>query len=538
MKTKLFLVLAVLLAITGITSYAERLDNISIVEDIKCYQENESIYVASESERDIFVYTAVYNADGALKNVKKIKKSIKDETEFTNIYPSGLKNGEYYKIFVWDSNMRPLTNVIYDMPNVDTPWDNQAEFPSLTAADNGINPIADKFTRKEWTGTDYTAEDGSKQNYCDVFSINTIDASVPLIAYDSEILARNGAINYDRESSPYYQLLTGENSDWQLNVFNTDELATPTINAGYMNSDYTVNTADGWKTVQLPCSWTMQGFDYTIYDNYQNPWHNTETVECPNAPVKHNPVGLYRKTFTVNDSLYSNNGRIYLSFQGVESAYYVYINGKQVGYSEDSFSPHAFDVTDYLNKDGENLLAVEVHKFCDGTWFEDQDMLYDGGIFRDVYLYSAPLVQISDYAVETDLDNEFKNADLKLSVDVKNLSTSELSNYAVFTNLFDADSKSVFTQNTNLSAIPSNGTVTADISRKITAPELWSDENPYLYTLVISLYDKTSGKLFESVGQQLGFREITFISTNTNSNGDSIATTYEPIKNQRKASAY
>ena len=135
MKTKLFLVLAVLLAITGITSYAERLDNISIVEDIKCYQENESIYVASESERDIFVYTAVYNADGALKNVKKIKKSIKDETEFTNIYPSGLKNGEYYKIFVWDSNMRPLTNVIYDMPNVDTPWDNQAEFPSLTAAD-------------------------------------------------------------------------------------------------------------------------------------------------------------------------------------------------------------------------------------------------------------------------------------------------------------------------------------------------------------------------------------------------------------------
>ena len=132
---------------------------------------------------------------------------------------------------------------------------------------------------------------------------NTIDASVPLIAYDSEILARNGAINYDRESSPYYQLLTGENSDWQLNVFNTDELATPTINAGYMNSDYTVNTADGWKTVQLPCSWTMQGFDYTIYDNYQNPWHNTETVECPNAPVKHNPVGLYRKTFTVNDKL-------------------------------------------------------------------------------------------------------------------------------------------------------------------------------------------------------------------------------------------
>ena len=117
-----------------------------------------------------------------------------------------------------------------------------------------------------------------------------------------------------------------------------------------------------------------------------------------------------------------------------------------------------------------------------------------------------------------------------ISTSILRYRVSGISVCLVFTNLFDADSKSVFTQNTNLSAIPSNGTVTADISRKITAPELWSDENPYLYTLVISLYDKTSGKLFESVGQQLGFREITFISTNTNSNGDRIATTYEPIK--------
>ena len=88
--------------------------------------------------------------------------------------------------------------------------------------------------------------------------------------------------------------------------------------------------------------------------------------------------------------------RIYIEVDGVESAYYVYVNGKAVGYSEDTFSPHRFDITDVITN-GENTLAVEVHKFCDGTWFEDQDMIYDGGIFRDVFIVSAPDVQIRDY---------------------------------------------------------------------------------------------------------------------------------------------
>ena len=89
----------------------------------------------------------------------------------------------------------------------------------------------------------------------------------------------------------------------------------------------------------------------------------------------------------------------------------MYVNGKEVGYSEDSYSPHRFDITDYL-QEGENLLAVKVHKFCDGTWFEDQDMIYDGGIFRDVYLTSAPLVQIHDYTVRTDLNSDYTAANL------------------------------------------------------------------------------------------------------------------------------
>ena len=162
---------------------------------------------------------------------------------------------------------------------------------------------------------------------------------------------------------------------------------------------------------------------FSIYTNVQMPWQSKydQNVSVPNAPTNYNPVGLYRKTFNVDDKMLEDNRRVYVNFQGVESAYYVYVNGKEVGYSEDSYSPHRFDITDYL-QEGENLLAVKVHKFCDGTWFEDQDMIYDGGIFRDVYLTSAPLVQIHDYTVRTDLNSDYTAANLKLSVDVRNLS--------------------------------------------------------------------------------------------------------------------
>lgn len=150
---------------------------------------------------------------------------------------------------------------------------------------------------------------------------------------------------------------------------------------GFMTAAFQKDGADGWKEVTLPMSWTRQGFDFSIYTNVTMPWQSKydSSVSVPEAPTVYNPVGLYRKTFTVSDEMRADNRRIYISFQGVESAYYVYVNGKEVGYSEDTYSPHRFDITDYL-VDGENLLAVEVHKFCDGTWFEDQDTLYDGGI--------------------------------------------------------------------------------------------------------------------------------------------------------------
>lgn len=405
------------------------------------------------------------------------------------------------------------------------PWNNTS-IPGLTSkTSSNVNDT--KFTHKEWTGTQYEDVNGDTVKGADVYGINREEASMfasTSVVYDTVDKAITGARDYQKNASKYVQFLTGEEAaDWSLVVLQNQELAQGEKYADFYTTSYTQDAEDNWKSnLELPCSWTRQGFDFSIYTNTQMPWQRAydSSVTVPAAPVNYNPVGLYRKTFKVNDDMRAANGRIYLSFQGVESAYYVYVNGKEVGYSEDSYSPHSFDITDYLNEgNADNLLAVKVHKFCDGTWMEDQDMFYDGGIFRDVYLYSAPLVHIQDYKVVTDLDENYENADLNLEVTVANASTQAVSGYKVDARLYD-ENKDMFVNDftLDLGEIAAaegdvDGSVTASGSKQVLSPELWSAETPNLYTLVLSLYDSNNHVYLGSVSQQLGFREIEFVSS-------------------------
>ena len=401
-----------------------------------------------------------------------------------------------------------------------------------------------KFTHKEWTGETYTDVDGNQVKAADVYGINTEQASTfatTNVVYDSVEKAIKGAKDYDKAASKYVQFLTGKDQqDWSLVVLQNQALAQGDAYKDFYKTEYKATTND-WKTnLQLPCSWTRQGFDFSIYTNVTMPWQSKydSNVSAPNAPANYNPVGLYRKTFKVTDDMKAANGRVYLSFQGVESSYYVYVNGKEVGYSEDSYSPHSFDITDYLTTDGsDNLLAVEVHKFCDGTWMEDQDMYYDGGIFRDVYLYSAPLVHIQDYKVETDLDENYENATMKLNVTVANASKAAAEGYKVDVRLYDQDGKMFVNDMTmDLDTVPAadgdtDGSVSTAGSKLVLSPELWSAETPNLYTMVLSLYDSKTGTYMGSVSQQLGFREIEFTKSEVDTNGNRITTDseYKPI---------
>ncbi|WP_052377622.1 glycoside hydrolase family 2 TIM barrel-domain containing protein [Robinsoniella sp. KNHs210] len=413
------------------------------------------------------------------------------------------------------------------------PWTIDTLPPLTPVKDASVNK-KEKFTHQEWMGTEYTDKFGKQVKGADVYGINVQSAtagSTTSVPYHSVEAAIAGARDYDRDASDYVQFLTGtEENDWDLVVLQNQDQAQGNDYENFYKEDYTVNTEKDWKkNLILPYSWTYYGFDFSIYTNTDMPFQTDydKNVKVPLAPTNYNPVGLYRKTFDLNDTMLADNGRVYISFQGVEAAYYVYLNGQEVGYSEDSYSPHSFDITDYLTNDGkENLLAVKVHKFCDGTWFEDQDMIYDGGIFRDIYLYSTPLVHINDYFVRTDLTDNYTNANLELDVTLGNSSDTKVTDYAVDVQLFDADG-SPFMQDFTISfdginAASPDGTkttLTKSEIKTIYEPKLWSCENPNLYTMVLTLYNRKTGNYIESISQQLGFREIEFTRATVDDNG-------------------
>lgn len=418
------------------------------------------------------------------------------------------------------------------------PWDASAQPKAEKLIQTDISaPI---FTGKEWTGKTISKDiAGNLVSQSDIVRVNALPYhTVGTVVYDSVEKALEGAKNYNRSVSDYYKLITGEDDIWQLAVYkNEDDASAAGVLDNFYKTDYDMSTAPayegedkiysysdayygGFKDVTLPRSWQTQGFDFPIYTNYTYPWNDgaygNEKLMAPTAPTVTNPVGFYRYEFDVDSDWMAQNRRVYISFGGVESAYYVYVNGHEVGYSEDSFDAADFDITPYLNADGKgNLLAVKVYRWCDGSYYENQDFLRLAGIFRDVYLYSTPGVRISDYTVVTDLDDSYKNAELKLDVEVSNTTVSEASGYAIDVKLFDADGKNIFESSPvrkSVSKTASGEAAQVELSKKVKSPRLWSDEDPYLYTLVISLYD-SDGAYYGSLSQQLGFREITFTST-------------------------
>lgn len=403
------------------------------------------------------------------------------------------------------------------------------------------------FSNLEWTGKINSVDvNGKTVNQSSIVSIGEIDYhSNTTIVYKDLQEAYQGATTYSPEVSTYYKLLTGEGNTWQLAVYRNEMLAGKLGLLDFYKTDYDMSQApkyegegqvsafrnadySGFKDVTLPASWAVFGFDFPIYTNTQYPWDNDAYYNgsygpdgkfyVPLAPTVTNPVGFYRTYFDIDPEWIASGRRIYISFQGVESAYYLYVNGQEVGYSESSFDASDFDITEYLNKDGkDNLLAVKVHRWCDGSYFENQDYMRLAGIFRDVYVYSLPGVHIADYTVVTDLDDRFVDANLQIETEIFNSTSSDVEEdfFQIDVSLIDATGNPVFEEDSfcmNVSAIASGKTETVSLSKKVEAPHLWSDEDPYLYTLIISLYDKDGG-YYGSISQQLGFREISFTRT-------------------------
>lgn len=307
----------------------------------------------------------------------------------------------------------------------------------------------------------------------------------------------------DKSKSPFYQLLNGQ---WKF------ELAENPAgrNIEFYKNDYDVSS---WDDITVPSNWQTEGYDHPKYTDTRMPWEGVEIPELGVAPVKYNPVGSYRRDFTTPTDW--DGKEIFVSFQGVESAFYVWVNGELVGYSEDSYTPAEFDISKYLNAPGEqNNISVQVYRWSDGSYLEDQDFIRLSGIFRDVFLYCKDKdASIFDFNYTTDLDENYENAVINMEATLRRFQEEGGKTYTVEATLFDADQKEVFSQ--------SMGDVTFDgdeakveLSVDVENPKKWSAEDPNLYQLVFTLKD-ADGNIVETAGCNAGFREVEIINKGT-----------------------
>jgi beta-galactosidase len=367
------------------------------------------------------------------------------------------------------------------------------------------------------TATMATAQIGvSLSNYAtqpwedpQVNGINRLPARATSYSYASV----DEAVKRDHKNSNRYQSLNGT---WKFNYAETPEKSPK----DFYKPDFETNN---WDDIPVPANWELEGHGTAIYTNVTYPF---KPVDPPYVPDNDNPTGSYKTTFEVDEDW--NDMQVTLTFGGVSSAYYVWLNGELLGYSEDSQLSTHFDVTPYL-KDGKNDLAVQVYRWSDGVYLEDQDHWRLSGIHRDVYLTAAPKVQLYDFFVKTQLDENYEHADLEIRPRIKKYEEVDLKQYTLEATLMDESGKRVNedTLKVNLNRIYNEWYGQRDkppfaiMSSMVKNPQKWSAEHPHLYTLVFELKDP-DGKLLEARSTRVGFREISIVDGAVLVNGEEI----------------
>lgn len=329
-------------------------------------------------------------------------------------------------------------------------------------------------------------------------SLNTERPHATMVICPDEATARTigAAVNAERVKSPWYRSLTGV---WKYHYSKNPQARV---------ADFWKPAFDdsGWAAIPVPSNVEMEGYGIPIYVNVKYPWAwNGATLTPPTIPADdpNNTVNSYRRTFTLPADW--TGRRIFITFDGVNSFFYLCINGHPVGFSKDSRTPAEFDITRYL-KAGENLIAVENFRWCDGSYLEDQDFWRMSGIFRDVYLWSAPLQHIRDFEVKTDLDAEYRDAELKIALQVVNTGTDKTP-VTVEAALSDEKGVHVALMKSSELQIIAGQDNPIELAVNVSNPRKWSSETPTLYTLLLSLKDRT-GKTLEVIPVKVGFRKV------------------------------
>lgn len=279
-----------------------------------------------------------------------------------------------------------------------------------------------------------------------------------------------------------------------------------------------------WANIDVPSNWQMRGYGTPIYSNqrytFVRDWPRVMTAPrnkteekytCPKSEP--NAVGSYRRNVELPAEW--DGRRIFLQFDGVDSFFYLWVNGHKVGFSKDSRTAAIFDVTEYM-KPGNNVVAVEVYRYSDGSYLECQDMWRLSGIFRDVIMYSTPQVLVRDFFVHTDFaqnadgTSNYADSTLRVEVDVNNRSTAAAAT-TVEGELIDAAGKTVATMKSDALNIEPGKEVKTTLQADIQSPALWSAEKPNLYRLLLTLKDE-QGNITETISRKIGFRDIKLLN--------------------------
>jgi beta-galactosidase len=262
----------------------------------------------------------------------------------------------------------------------------------------------------------------------------------------------------------------------------------------------------------VPANWEINGFGTPFYHSHQ--CFDKDAIP-PELPQHYNPVGSYRQTFTLPDSW--KEKQVYLHFGAVKSAFYLWINGKKVGYSEDSKTAAEFDITQFL-KAGENQIALQVYRYSVGSYFECQDMWRLSGIERDVYVFATEKVHIKDFHAHTNLKNDYRDGVINFSASIANYDDFVAEGYKLHL-VLTKDHEALWSTSMDIPPIKPNERNAIQISKVIERPELWSAETPSLYQLSIQLEHSSSPSKSEHIGHLLGFRSTELKNGNILING-------------------
>lgn len=331
----------------------------------------------------------------------------------------------------------------------------------------------------------------------DVLHRNRLKSRAYFMAYRD----RDLALTYERSNSQGFKLLNGV---WKFHFAEFPEEGPE----DFYNEEF--DAAD-WDNIMVPGNWQLQGYGKPHYTDLVYPF----PVDPPYVPSQ-NPTGFYRRDFYVDES-WSKDQTI-LRFEGIESAFHLWINGMEVGYSQGSRMTSEFDISRYI-REGENSISIKVYQWSDGSYLEDQDMWWLSGIFRDVYILNISKIHINDFFIKTILDKDYGDAVLKLEVELNNTTQERAKDYVIEIELLDKEFNPIISTFAEIiESIESGEEAKFEMEVPVINPYKWTAETPYLYNLLISLKDE-KGRLIEVIPQKIGFRRVELRSGNFLVNG-------------------